>query len=215
MGNVFYVLYSLIYLALIVYAVRMRPDKDLQFRCFIAILAALFYDNFISCIGVLVGAGQVLKFLNFFRFAFHVFITPLLCFIAFSIARQMGVKIAQRKYAAVAVWVLIAVFIVMGFLHDIAPMDLTPKVAWGVLTYSHAEPVIPIPVILINVFVIINAVFIWKAIGWPVLFITSLAMFFIGAIQIESLGNVPGNAGEILFSCGFLAAQKKLVQMQR
>jgi hypothetical protein len=38
-------------------------------------------------------------------------------------------------------------------------------------------------------------------------------MFFIGTIQIKELGQVPGNAGEILFIYGFLAAQKKLLRL--
>ena len=88
------------------------------------------------------------------------------------------------------------------------------KSAARVLSYNHAEPSIPFPVILINVFVISMSIFIWKNTGWPILFITSLAMFFIAAIQIEPLGQVPGNAGEILFIYGFLLAQKRLLKTE-
>lgn len=130
----------------------------------------------------------------------------MLCYIVF--------KIAQSKTAEIVVWVLILIVIAWGFLHDIVPMDLMPDVQWGVLSYNHAEPSIPFPVILINVFVIITAIFIWKTTGWPILFITSLAMFFIGTIQIEALGQVPGNAGEILFIYGFLLAQKRLLKIE-
>jgi len=124
------------------------------------------------------------------------------------------VKIAQSKTAEIIVWTLILIFIAWGFLHDIVPMDLMPDVSLGVLPYNHAEPSIPFPVIVINVFVTIAAIFIWKTTGWPVLFITSVAMFFIGAIQIKALGQVPGNAGEILFAYGFLLAQKRLLKIE-
>lgn len=213
MGNIFYLIYVLIYIYLIIYSYRLTASKDLQYKFYLAILVALFYDSLISCIGFLVGEGQLLKFLNFFRYAFHVFITPLLCYIVFKISQKMKVEITQRKAGEVAVWSLIIILIVWGFLHGIAPMDLTPSVAWGVLTYDRAEPSILFPVILINVFVIINSIFIWKTTGWPGLFITSVAMFFIGAIQIEALGEVPGNAGEILFVYGFLLAQKRLLKL--
>lgn len=213
MGNIFYFIYVIIFIFLIIYSCCLTSNKDLQYKFFLIILCTLLYDSLISAIGFLIGESQFLKFLNFFRYAFHVFISPLLCYIVFKISQNMGVKVAQKKGAEIAVWALVLIFIAWGFSHDIAALDLTPNVAWGVLTYDHAVPSIPFPIIFINIFVIINSILIWKTTGWPVLFITSLAMFFIGAIQIKELGQVPGNAGEILFIYGFLAAQKKLLRL--
>jgi hypothetical protein len=214
MANIIYLSFSLIYICFFIYAYRLTDKKDLQYKFFLAILAALFYDNLISGIGFLIGAGPVLKFLNFFRFAFHVFITPLLCYIVFKIARKMQVRIFQTSIGELFVWALIIVFIIMGFIHDIAPADLIPQVHWGVLNYTHAEASVPIAVILINVFVIIGSIFIWKQIGWPGLFITSISMFTIAAaIPISKFGLLPGNAGEIILSYGFLLSQKKLLSL--
>ncbi len=213
MGNIFYFIYVLIYIFFIIYSCRLTVNKDLQYKFYLIILFTLLYDSLISGIGFLVGESQFLKFLNFFRYAFHVFISPLLCYIVFKISQKMGVKIAQKKGAEIMVWVLVFMFIAWGFSHDIAGLDLTPNVAWGVLTYDHAEPSIPFPIIFINIFVIIISILIWKTTRWPVLFITSLAMFFIGTIQIKELGQVPGNTGEILFIYGFLMAQKKLFRL--
>ena len=126
----------------------------------------------------------------------------------------MKVGSLQTSIAELFVWVLIVVFIVMGFLHDIAPMDLVPQVHWGVVNYTHAESSAPIAVILVNVFVIIGSILIWKKIGWPGLFITSISMFIIAAaIPISKFGLLPGNAGEIILSCGFLLNQKKLLSL--
>jgi len=211
-GNIFYFVYTLIYIYLIVYAYRLTPRKDLQYWFFLAVMGALFYDCFISGIGFLIGDGQFLSMLNYLRFAMHVFITPTLCYIAFKLAQKMKVGIAQGKAAEIVVWFLIAVFIVWGFIHDLAPMDLVPETVWGVLAYTHATPSVPIPVILINFVVIIASICIWKKTGWPGLFITSIIMMFVGAIQVESLGQIPGNAGEILFIYGFLLAQKKVLK---
>jgi hypothetical protein len=164
--------------------------------------------------GFLIGAGPTLKFLNFFRFAFHVFITPLLCYIVFKIAQKMRVRLFQVAMAEPFVWALIIIFIIMGFIHDIAPADLVPQVHWGVVNYTHAESSVPIAVILINVFVIIGSIFIWKQTGWPGLFITSSIMFMIAAaIPISKYGLLPGNAGEIILSYGFLLSQKKLLSL--
>ena len=214
MANIIYLCFSLIYICFFIYAYRLIAKKDLQYMFFLAILAALFYDNLISGIGFLIGAGPVLKFLNFFRFAFHVFITPLLCYIVFKIAQKMQVRIFQTSIAELFVWALIIVFIIMGFLHDIAPMDLVPQAHWGVINYTHAEASVPIAVILINVFVIIGSILIWEKIGWPGLFITSISMFIIAAaIPISKFGLLPSNAGEIILSYGFLLSQKKLLSL--
>ena len=214
MVNIIYLGFSLIYICLFIYAYRLIDKKDLQYKFFLAILAALFYDNLISGIGFLVGVGPVLKFLNFFRFAFHVFITPLLCYIVFKIAQKMQVRIFQSSIAELFVWAMIIVFIVMGFIHDIVPADLVPQVHWGVVNYTHTEASVPIAVILINVFVIIGAMLIWKQIGWPGLFITSISMFIIAAaIPISKFGLLPGNTGEIILSYGFLLSQKKLLSL--
>lgn len=216
MANIIYLGFSLIYVFFFVYAFRLTGKKDLQYKFFMAILAALFYDNFISGIGFLIGAGPVLKFLNFFRFAFHAFITPLLCYIVFEIAKKMQVKLFQKSVAEVFVWVMVIIFMTMGFLHDIVPMDLVPRVHWGVVNYTHAQSSIPIPVILINVFVIICSILIWKKTGWPGLFIASITMFVIAAaIPISKFGLLPGNGGEIILSLGFVLAQKKLLSLKQ
>ncbi len=216
MGNIIYMIYFLIYVYLICCAFKLTNKKDLQYRFFLMILLALCYDNLISGIGFLIGAGPVLKFLNFFRFAFHVFITPLLCFIVLKIAQRLQVEILQSKTAEIFVWIMTLIFIVWGFLHDILPNDLVPKVQFGVLNYTHAESSIPIAVILINVFVIIVSILIWKKSGWPGLFIASICMFIIAAaIPISKFGLLPGNGGEIILSYGFLLAQKKVLEQHR
>ncbi|MFC1670028.1 hypothetical protein ACFL20_06505, partial [Spirochaetota bacterium] len=177
MGNIFYFAFSLAYVFLFIYAFRLTKNKDLQYKIFLIILAALFYDNFISAMGFILGDGQLLKGLNFFRFAFHVFITPLLCFVVYKMAQKGGIKIFQSRVSEIAVWIFSAILIAMGFVHDILPNDLIPHVKWGVLKYTHATPSVPIFVILVIIFIIAVAVIIWRKKGWPELFIGSMFMF--------------------------------------
>jgi len=209
MANCLYLLLSLFYVGMIRYAWRLPAHTDLQQRLFLIVLAALCYDNCISGIGFLIGAGPLLKFLNFFRFAFHVFITPLLCYVALSLARKMRGAAAQRTWVDIAVWVLVVIFIISGFMHDIAPMDLAPHVQWGVVKYTHAQAAVPITVIVINVVILGIASFIWKTAGWPWMFAASAAMFAFAAIPVSKVGLLPGNVGELLLATSFLAAQKK------
>ncbi len=82
---------------------------------------------------------------------------------------------------------------------------------FGVLNYTHVESSIPVAVILINVFVIIVSILIWKKSGWPGLFIASISMFIIAAaIPISKFGLLPGNAGEIILSYGFYWPKKNI-----
>jgi hypothetical protein len=215
MGNSVYFIYCVVFIYLIWCAYRLPAHKDLQYRLYLLVLICLFYDNLISFSGFLIGLGPLLKFLNFLRFAIHVFITPLFCYIVFNIAQSMGIKIAQGNNAEKVVWVLTLGLIALGFMKELSDIDLVPNVRWGIVKYSQAKPSIPIAVILVNLFVIISSVVIWRATGWPVLCITSIAMFMIAAIPSSKVGQLPGNAGEIIFAYGFLLAQKRLLKIER
>lgn len=215
MGNIFFAIYCLLYIFLIAYAYRLKAAQDLQHKLLLILMTGLLYDNFISFTGFLVGEGALLKGLNIVRYVLHAFATPLLCYIVFTIARKMGVKIFQSRVFEAAVWLLIAGFMLLGYRHELASMDFVPKIRWGVLNYVHAVSSPPLAAILINVFVMICAILIWRATRWPVLFITSLLMFIFAAIPMRNAPPVLGNAGEIIFMYGFVLAEKKLAGMRR
>jgi hypothetical protein len=82
------------------------------------------------------------------------------------------------------------------------------------LNYIHAHPSIPIAAIVVNLLVIIVAAFIWRATGWPGLFITSILMFVLAAVPSKGLPPILGNAGEIIFIYGFILAEKRLSQLR-
>ena len=210
MANILYALYCLLYILLIVYAYRSSATKDLQHSLLLLLMAGLLYDNFISGIGFLLGEGALLKGLNIVRYVIHAFATPLLCYIVFSIARKMGVKVFQSRVFEAAIWILVAGFMLLGYRHELASMDFVPKIRWGVLNYVHAVSSAPLAAILINIFVITAAVFIWRATLWPGLFITSILMFVLAAIPIKNAPPILGNAGEIIFMYGFVLAEKRL-----
>ena len=210
MGTPFYALYCVLFILLILYSYRSAAEKDLKHNLLLALMAGLLYDNFISGIGFLIGEGELLKGLNLVRYVVHAFATPLLCYIVFAIARKLGVKLFQNRMLEIAVWIMIAGFMLLGYLHEVAPMDLVPKIRWGVLNYVHAVASPPLAAILINIFVIIVAVFIWRATRWPVLLITSILMFAFAAIPMRNAPPILGNAGELIFMYGFVLAEKRL-----
>ena len=99
--------------------------------------------------------------------------------------------------------------IALGFTKEVASAEIIPTVRWGMLNYIHAHPSIPVAAILVNLFVITVAVFIWRATGWPGLFITSILMFILAAVPSKGLPPILGNAGEVIFIYGFIMAEKR------
>ena len=210
MANIFYWVYCIFYIYFFLAVYRLKVTAGVYHYLLLLIILGLFYDNFISSVGFLIGEGPVLKFLNFIRYIIHAIFTPLICLIAFKIARALKVKIAQDKRFETAVWVFILALMVLGFTKEVATAEIIPTVRWGMLNYIHAHPSIPVVAILVNLFVIIVAVFIWRATGWPGLFITSILMFVLAAVPSKGLPPILGNAGEIIFIYGFIMAEKRL-----
>ena len=214
MGNIFYWLYCLFYIYFFAEVYRLKDKKAFYKYLLLLVIIGLFYDNFISSVGFLIGEGHLLKFLNLIRYIIHAFFTPLICLIAFSIARANKVKSAQNKRSEIAVYIFMLALMVLGFIKEVASAEIIPAVRWGMLNYIHAHPSIPFAAILVNLFVIIVAVFIWKATGWPGLFITSSLMFVLAAVPSKGAPPIMGNAGEIIFIYGFILAEKRLSGMQ-
>jgi hypothetical protein len=104
--------------------------------------------------------------------------------------------------------------IALGFIKEVASAEIIPAVRWGMLNYIHAHPSIPVAAILVNLFVIIVAILIWKTTGWPRLFITSILMFVLAAVPSKGLPPILGNAGEVIFIYGFIMAEKRLAGKQ-
>lgn len=214
MGNLFYWAYCIFYIYFFTAVYRLKVKKSLYHYLLLLIIIGLFYDNFISSIGFLIGEGPFLKFLNFIRYLIHAFFTPLICLIAFRIARAFNVKLVQHTRSEILVWIFVLALMVMGFIKEVASAEIIPTVRWGMLNYIHAHPSIPLAAILVNLFVIIVAAFIWRATGWPGLFITSILMFFLAAVPSKGLPPILGNAGEIIFIYGFILAEKRLSQLR-
>lgn len=210
MGSFIHLGFAVVLAGLFIYVLRLQGVPKFPRLLLLVVIGPLVYDNAISGIGFLIGEGQVLKALNIPRFVLHVFATPLICVIAYEIARGFGVAIAERAGTQWVVWGLVALLILIGFLQELTPLHLVPKTHLGSLRYSHPVPSPPIAAIVANFFAIAASILIWRKSGWPGLFITSLLMLLAGGIPQKLLGLLPGNAGEIIFMTGFMLALKRV-----
>jgi len=209
-GNIFYLSFSLILAGLFVCALRLKNAPGSTRKLLLLAIAGLLYDNGITGMGFLIGEGQVLKALSMPRFVLHVLVTPLICVIAYELARGFRVALAERPEARWIVLGLTAVLVVIGFLQELSPLHLVPKTHLGVLRYSHPVPAPPLAAIVVNFFTIAASVLIWRRTGWPVVFITSVLMLLLAGFPQKYFSLIPGNAGEIIFMAGFMLALKRL-----
>ena len=63
----------------------------------ILVFAALIYDNFIVGLGIFIGEGDTLKFLNTGRFYTHALFTSWIIVTSFGILKRIGIGWAQSK----------------------------------------------------------------------------------------------------------------------
>jgi hypothetical protein len=210
MGSFIHLVFAVLLAGLFIYVLRLQGVLKLPRVLLLLVIGPLVYDNAVSGIGFLIGEGEVLKALNIPRFVLHVFVTPLICVIAYELARGFRVAIAERAGTRWVVWGLAAVLIIIGFFQELNPLHLVPKTHLGILRYTHPVSSPPLAAIVANFFTIAASILIWRKSGWPGLFITSLLMLLAGGIPHKYFGLIPGNAGEIIFVAGFMLALKRL-----
>jgi hypothetical protein len=215
MGSFIHLGFAAVLAGLFIYVLQLQGVRKFLRVLLLLVIGPLVYDNAISGIGFLIGEGNFLKALNIPRFVLHVFVTPLICVIAYEFARGFRVAIAERGVTQWIVWGLTAILIIIGFVQELSPLDLIPKTHLGALRYTHPVPAPPIAAIVVNFFVIAASTLIWRKSGWPGLFITSMLMLLAGGIPQKLLGLLPGNAGEIIFISGFMLALKRLAAGDR
>ena len=209
MLTVIYLIMAAIHLVFTVYAVRLwLRNRSIYTGLAAAVLAGLFYDNFIIGIGAFIGEGSLLQSLNWLRFAIHAFLTPTLIMFVVAIAIKFGVEWAKTSWAYIAFGILTLLMIGLGVYVDIIQLDLAPILEDGTLRYAHAESAgPPIPAIVTIIVMMIIGVFVWRTGKWSVLFLGSLAMFILAGAGASIL--VLSNIGEVLFAGSIVSSDYK------
>ncbi len=210
MANFLYLSYAAILAALFTGVLKIKGAPGGTKALLLPVVAALAYGNAVCGIGFAIGEGGLLKALNTPRFFFHVFATPLLLFLALKLARGFKVPLAEKPAVLWVLWILSALLVAAGIMQELASMELVPKMELGTLRYAHPAPKPPLGPIVANLVTIIAGALIWRRAGWPVLFVTSLAMLLTAGIPPKLFGQLPGNAGEIIFMLGFMFAIRRL-----
>ena len=205
-----FLIISLIHLLFVVLAVRLYVRNRSIYTALAAmVMIGLFYDNFIVGIGSSLGEGSLLRGLNWWRFAIHALVTPVLIMFAIATAQRLHIRWAQSRTAFAIFGLLTLLLILWGVYMDIIKLSLTAVQEAGTLRYIHVESAgPPIPAIMTVIVMIVVGGFVWWRHKWAILCIGSSLMFILAGAGASIL--ILSNIGEVLFAGAILWTDYKL-----
>ena len=220
MTTILLFIFALAHAALVVWGLMsLRRTRLATMLMILPAIVILPYENAIIASGRWIGEGDLLRALSWPRFAAHLLLAPLWIIAAGSLARQAGLKWAQRRWAVVAFCVLATALIVAVNIPNLMQLQLHPACFAETLRYAEtvtANQVCapgqalargggPIAAIVAVVVVLIVAGLIWRATKWPWLFLGAAVLFVTSAIPPSAVGPAPGSLGEVVMGAAFIA----------
>lgn len=181
-------------------------------------IAAVVYDNVMVALGVSIGAGPLLMALSWPRFIGHALFTPVWLVTAVLMARDLGAF--GRRAAAVtrASWVLYALMVGVGLVHNLVlgKLDLLANQGELVLYTNVAGiPGPPIPAVVMVLAVIAGAVLVGRRSGWWWMLAGGLFMFATAAVPTDVAGFLISNSGEVVLAAALVATEAFLQRRER
>lgn len=202
MTSLLFAILAAIHLVITVVLVRRALAERSWYLALLALVAlGLVYDNGMVAVGRFIGEGPVLESLNLPRFIIHALVTPVLIIVGFGLARRAGAGWAQRRWVHGAFCALATVLIGYGVVTELIGLQLEPGGEGDAVSYSAANPSLPVPSITVIVVLIAVGVAIIRR-GGVWMTIGSVAMFV--AAAIGSLPLVVANIGEVALIVGLM-----------
>lgn len=170
----------------------------------IAIITAIAYDNLIVSIGHWIGKGKTLLALSQPRFLGHVILTPLSIIAAYSLCFQSGLGWANQPISIFLIALVTISLIAAEILTYYEKFEPIIATFQGTVRYTNsAYKILPIPSIITTVIVGILGLVIWRQLNSPWLLISSIIMFFGGAIPQCLAGPLICSGVEVVLILGF------------
>lgn len=230
MWTLYFVVLAVLNTALVVWAWRLwgRVPRG-ALAVIVAPIVFLPYDNLIIALGHAIGEGDLLRALNWPRFAAHALVTPVWIIAAGALARQAGLRWAQPKWV-MALWCVAATALIVALdIPKLINLELHPACFADTLRYAESVPASqlchsaqtvvpssgpPIAAIASVLAVLGVSVFIWRAKRWPWLFAGAVAMFIAAAAPASVVGPGIGSLGEVFLGAALLATTQHLSRAQ-
>jgi hypothetical protein len=212
MAEFFYILYTVLYIGLLVYTALVYRQTRRLTSLLIGLNAfGLLWENGVIASGSFIGAGPLLQALNMGRYCLHFALVPPLAWALLEQVRLAGHPWAGTKLARGLTLALILGLIAFGFLAGAPGLfpRLAPVTLEGALRYTAPNRAsAPIAIVIMTVALAAGLV-LWTKNKWPWLFLSALLAFAVeGALRnFELLSLVAGNGAEVLFQIALLQTE--------
>lgn len=168
-------------------------------RC---LLLTLAFDNLVIALGPILLNTDIYLLLSTLRFWGHALLLPFLLVFVAQLMRQFP-GCAHPRLDGLA-WGLAIVGVVYGYFFDLGSLELVPADFYPRLIAADGQP--PFATIVVNLFVVLAGIWMWRKAGWPWLFIGALQIFIVNGMSAGHVqGFVAGNAAEVVFVASLLA----------
>lgn len=212
MAEFFYVLYTLSYIALLVYNVIIYRKIGRFSTAMLSLNAiGLLWENGVIASGQFIGPGPLLQALNMGRYCLHFALVPFMAWPMLEQVRLAGQAWAGAKITRALFALLIIGLVGLGFgvgapglFARLEPVNLA-----GVLRYTAPNGASAIIAIVIMSVALFTGLALWIKNQWPWLFLASLLAFLVegGLRNFELLSLVAGNGAEVLFQLALLQTE--------
>ena len=173
MAELLYIFYTLLYVLLLGYNLRVYRQTCRQTSVFIAFNAiGLLWENGVIAAGRFIGEGSLLQALNMGRYCLHFALVPPLIWVLVEQLRLAGhswagTKLAQGLAVVGSFGVSIASFTfgAHGFFQRLSPVELG-----GILRYSAPNFSAALVAIAVMMAALLTGLGLWIKNGWPWLF---------------------------------------------
>ncbi|NWF62055.1 MAG: hypothetical protein HXY43_23065 [Fischerella sp.] len=178
------------------------------------LLVCSSYDNFVLLVGSLLGEGKLLESLSMLRFLAHYIVVPLFIVIVVELAHRAGADWAGSRFVRVLGWVLAIGLGIYDVATQFVGLELVPETFAGMLRYVAAQPnQLPIITILVNLFVMIIGIGIWRRLKWSWLFVGALVSLIGNAIPTDLVGTVLASVSELILALCMLLTEQRTQYM--
>jgi len=210
-STVIYVFICIVYIIQFVWALYLFIKKpSYHLLLFLILIFGLFYDGFILSIGNLVGAGAFLLFISWFRFLFHVLLTPICIIVVYELGVDHEIFLGKKldiKTQRIIIWMMFVAFLLLGlFTHYIGIEIGISEFDDGLLRYTQLDGGPPIATILVSIVVLILSIQFGRKTNWkvPWLLIGIMVMIIGAMIPSSKYGTAYGSFVEMILALSML-----------
>ena len=180
MDQLLYTLYTVIFVALSVWAARLWwQSRQIGTLVVLIVMLAMIYENAVLALGVVIGHGSLLEALSWGRFVGYAVIPPLLVVSSAELARRAGVAWAGRREVRIGAWVVALTLAAFALFVEVIGRQIEPRIYNDVVRYMWvSKGVPPLGVILMNLIVIGLGFAIWRKSRYAGLLLAGIFLFF-------------------------------------